>query len=205
MPLSSNDVLIRYYRPHFSQLHDVIQHRADGPVLQKGKDGTSIWYTEPTAGTNSTIDPYESREAGDTCVVPPVDTFQLDTSHNVIGQVVDGQQVVLLDATTKHVVDVYSGNTDRVTGSDSPISTIDVGQASELTDLLPTSIYNHISQGKPVTTTSLDGKTIQNSGAIGGGSVESESMTSLEQDIAQTLIQINPLSRFHGSHSDKKS
>ena len=176
-------------------------------MLQKGKDGTVIWYTEPSTGTSSTIDPYESREAGDTCVVPPVDTtFQLDNSHNnVIGQVVDGQQVVFLDATTEHVVDVYSGNTDRVTGNNSSISTIDVGQASELTDLLPASIHNQISQGKPVAATSSDGKTIQNSGAIDSGSVESESMTSLEQDIAQTLIQINPLSRFHGSQSDKKS
>ena len=200
--------LSRYYRPHFSQLRELIQHRSDGPVLQKRDDGTLIYIStmpgvsaqaDTTAGDSSPIGPYHTKETVETFGITSVDTaFQQDTT----GQGVEGQQVVLLNATTQNV-DAYSGNTDKMTGGESSVSIIDFRQASELTDLLPISIHNQNSQKfMPV-------KTIKNSGGTKDDSEkheqcgESESMAFLEQDIAQTLIQINPLSRFHNQSGKK--
>ena len=185
----------------------------DGTItaIHSTSSPTNVTGKETAERSGSSVATYETKEdmhARGISVDNTTTIGQHDTTSNIMEQTTEDQQALVLDAATGSVIEVvYSGSAGQVTEDETPVSTIDVRQASELAQMSQESIYHQTSQGRHSTVktiTSLENtQTVDHADASEFrtaqvvSSVDSESMTLLEQDIAQTLIQINPLSWLH--------
>ena len=191
----------RYYRPDFPLLQDIIQQQPNGPLFQKRNDGTVVYV--PKMANETKID----HDCGKDLSKPPSgdgsEIVEIYTSGQP-GSVIDSQPTIVYETVAEKIINLGSVHSNV---------SID-GNSVTPDDIRKTSTQLSRNQSREATFVAL--KTATNSTAqafvdddCGSTSkaqpsifsIDSENITSLEQDIAQTLIQINPMS---GLHPDKQ-
>ena len=193
----------RYYRPAFRLLQGIIQQQPNGPLFQKRNDGTVVYVPKMVKETKTDHDRDKglSKPSGDVREI--VEMYTNEPRSNP-GSLTDSQPVIVYGTATEKFINVSSvhGNVSMYENS---VTANDARKTS-------TQFSHNQSEANFVslkTATSTTQALIDDtSGSIPRVqpsifSSDSENITSLEQDIAQTLIQINPMSRLHPDKQGK--
>lgn len=178
----------------------MIQQQAYGQVQSDG----SVVIVQRAPGLKGLIQNTDAAEDDSTAedVNNAVLNLGSDVLQTVVEQAVGDQQVVLLDATTGSVINVYSA--DQSSAIQTEGLNIAEQPPSQVTEFLPNTLQSQSSQGKYIASKASNAKERQVretaeltkvNEAKAEHSMNSNSITSLEKDIAQTLIEINPMSR----------
>ena len=197
------DIDLSIHRSHNNQLQGIIQQQPNGPLFQKRNDGTVVYVPKMVKETKTDHDRDKglSKPSGDVREI--VEMYTNEPRSNP-GSLTDSQPVIVYGTATEKFINVSSvhGNVSMYENS---VTANDARKTSTQ--------FSH-NQGEAnfvslKTATSTTQALIDDtSGSIPKVqpsifSSDSENITSLEQDIAQTLIQINPMSRLHPDKQGK--
>ena len=192
----------RYYRPDFPLLQDIIQQQPNGPLFQKGNDGTLVYV--PKISTETKIHHDRGKGLSKPSCGHAMEVVEMHTNEpDKSGSVTDGQPVY--ETVAEKIINLDPINSN-VSMDENYVTADDIRKASTHFSHSPPREANDVAF--KATTSTTHALTDDASGCISKAqpsilSSDSENITSLEQDIAQTLIQINPMPRLHPNYRGK--